>query len=334
MKMLLPPLKRRMVSRAEIACETKARIMDTPQWVADIHVDVALASELVRGRFCDLDVRSVTSFGNGWDNAAFLFNESLIFRFPRRAAFANLIETEAAVLPSIAGALPLAISAPTHVGQPSERYPHTFGGYPLIAGRTAMSVPLSELQRTALAVPLANFLRALHAIPVDALVARGLPEDKLGRLDHVKRRVQSQARFEKLRVSGHLRDDNVFLDWMDAHPPEPPGHGALRLVHGDLYSQHVILDETLLPVGVIDWGDMHLGNPGIDLAVAHLMLPATAHAQFIDAYGPIDECAWNAARYRAIYHALLELEYGVAEGDAGIRDAGLLALRMMEPNLD
>jgi len=50
---------------------------------------------------------------------------------------------------------------------------------------------------------------------------------------------------------------------------------------------------------------------------------------FRAAYGPIDDRTWNAARYRAIYHAILELDYGVREDDTGMREIGSAALRLI-----
>ena len=60
------------------------------------------------------------------------------------------------------------------------------------------------------------------------------------------------------------------------------------------------------------------------------MLPVSAHAEFRAVYGPIDERTWHAARYRAVYHALIEINYGIQVNDLQMRDIGLAALRLME----
>ena len=85
--------------------------------------------------------------------------------------------------------------------------------------------------------------------------------------------------------------------------------------------------------GIIDWGDVHLGDPAIDISIAHLVVPAAAHAAFRAAYGPIDERTWTLARYRALYHAILELDYGLRESDTGMRESGRTALRLMRAGL-
>ena len=300
-----------------------------PEWTADIDVDAPLATRLVRTQFPELASATVEPFGIGWDNAAFLIDGHVVFRFPRRRIVARLIEREAAILPHIAPRLPLAISAPQFIGKASGEYPWIFAGYERIDGATACSVVLSDESRTALAEPLARFLRALHDVEPAEFVARGLPPDEIGRLDHEKRFEITRKRVATLTVSGHIAGEDIFTAWLEAHPPLPLGDAKRRLVHGDLYARHILLNDWARPTGIIDWGDVHLGDPALDLAIAHLVLPSSAHAVFRAAYGPIDDRTWNAARYRAIYHAILELDYGVREDDAGMREIGSAALRLI-----
>lgn len=86
---------------------------------------------------------------------------------------------------------------------------------------------------------------------------------------------------------------------------------------------------ALLQRGIIDWGDVHFGDPALDLAIALLVLPPEAYGNFRTEYGGINDATWDAARFRAIYHAFLELEYGLREGDKGMRAAGLIALAFL-----
>lgn len=317
-----------------------ARAMAKPIWAADIEVDAALAASVIEEQFPELREMAVEPFGIGWDNAAFLVGGRIVFRFPRRRASANLVEREVAVLPLVAPHVPLAIPAPRHAGVPSTEYPWPFAGYDLIAGTSADAVELSDDARCALAEPLGRFLRALHAVDAAPLVARGLPPDEIGRLDHRKRLPMAVERLAALAESAAWANAGVtaeparFVAWLAAHPPAPLADDARTLVHGDLYARHVLLGANARPSGVIDWGDVHLGDPALDLAIAHLVLPARAHAAFRTAYGGVDERTWTAARYRAIYHAILELDYGVRADDAGMRASGSTALRLIEAELE
>lgn len=266
-------------------------------------------------------------FGNGWDNAAFLVAGNTVFRFPRRREFAKLIEREAAIVPTIAADVPLRISSPTYVGAARPRFPWAFSGHPLIEGTTACSVYLTRVERMRLATPLAHFLRALHAIDAGPLIECGLTGDEIGRLDYEKRLKMARDRTTFLASNG-FHGVARLGDWMAAHPPRALPDAARRVVHGDLYARHIVLSETTI-AGIIDWGDVHYGDPALDLAVALLVLPPEAHDAFRTGYGGIDGSTWDVARFRAIYHAFVELEYGLRERDEGMRAAGETALAFL-----
>ena len=70
---------------------------------------------------------------------------------------------------------------------------------------------------------------------------------------------------------------------------------------------------------VVRWlGDVHLGNPAVDLAVAHGFLAPAARPAFLAAYGPVDPAAWAFARLRALHFAVALMLYGHEAGDAGL----------------
>ena len=304
--------------------------MSTPVWAADIAIDAALASKLIAAQFPALGAADVTPFAVGWDNAAFLVDGTTVFRFPRRRIAVALIEREAALLPLLAPQLPVHISAPAFIGKPSAEYPWPFAGYPLIAGRSAGATALSNQTRIALAEPLAGFLRSLHALDPAPVVSRGLPPDEIGRSDHERNLGRTRERLATLADAGYGDQAARLHAWLQEHPPRALGDGQRRVVHGDLYARHVVLDERGRLAGVIDWGDIHLGDPALDLSIAHAVLPPAAHRAFRDTYGPIDEASWNAARYRAIYSAIVVLDYGIRERDPEMIESGSAALRLVD----
>jgi aminoglycoside phosphotransferase (APT) family kinase protein len=301
----------------------------TPQWTSDIAIDTALASRLIAEQFPALAPLAVEPLGSGWDNAAFTVGGHIGFRFPRRRVAANLIGREIAALPRIAPYVPLAIPAPTYIGAPTNAYPWYFAGYPLIAGTTADTRALSDATRMTFAEPLGAFLAALHALDPRPFTVRGLPPDEIGRLDHEKRLRQTRERREVVNAAGYGDLFEAALAWLEEHPPQPCADAVRTVVHGDLYARHVLIDDADRITGIIDWGDIHHGDPALDLMIVHLALPPAAYGAFRAAYGPIDERMWNASRYRAMYHAIIEIEYGVRIADEAMRDAGLNGLRLM-----
>jgi aminoglycoside phosphotransferase (APT) family kinase protein len=298
----------------------------SPPWTAERSVSPELARDLIACQFPALAPVRVESPNEGWDNVAYLVNGSYIFRFPRRSIAADLIRTEAAVLPVIAPRLPLQAPVPLFVGEPEERSPWPFAGYRRIAGRTACRADLDDAQRKRAAVPLARFLRALHDIPLEEAERAGAGPDALARMDVEKRRGMIMERLDELQAKGLADDVRPWRQIAEAMPAGLPAGGPV-LVHGDLYARHILVDDQSTPCGIIDWGDVHLGEPALDLSIAYGFLPPAARGAFRDAYGPIDEQTWCKARFRALFHAVLLLLYGADIGDADLVREARAALR-------
>ena len=297
-------------------------------WAADVELSAADAGRLIARQFPPLAGARVEPFGVGWDNAAFLVDGRLVFRFPRRQFAAGFIAREAQVLPLLAPHLPLPIPVPTFAGEPDDGYPYPWAGYALLPGTTACRVAWSEEERAGCAVPLARFLAALHRIPVDPETAAWAPGDDIGRADFAKRVPMVQERLSAVAptLQGRVVVEPL-LELVDRLAPTPPMAGPPCWVHGDLYARHLLVDEERRPCGVIDWGDVHLGDPALDLSLAFGFLAPSARDTFRDAYGPIDDTTWDRARFRALFYGAVLTEYGAATGDDPIRAAGEYALR-------
>ena len=106
----------------------------------------------------------------------------------------------------------------------------------------------------------------------------------------------------------------------------PPHAGRPCWVHGDLYARHLLVDEARKVTGVIDWGDVHLGDPALDLSVAISFLPPSARPEFQAACGPIEAHTWRRARFRALFYGIMLTHYGDQTGDAEIRATGEYSL--------
>jgi aminoglycoside phosphotransferase (APT) family kinase protein len=267
----------------------------TDQWRAEIDVDEDLARELIEGPWPQFRGTVIRRFGQGWDNSAYLVDERIIFRFPRRSIAVPLIAHELAMLPKIAPHVPFAIPNPSYAGVPGASYPWPFEGYDFVPGETACTRELSDGERLQLATDLGQFLRALHDIDVEPL--DGLRHDSFGKM-----------RPELLGIQ------------------EPPLQAQDCVVHGDLYARHLLLDDGNRLCGVIDWGDLHRGPAAVDLSAVHMMIPPRHREAFFAAYGEVDEQSWHFARYRARHHASYVLEYAASVGDADLKRAAEVAL--------
>ena len=303
--------------------------MSVPMWTPEVVVDAELARAMIAARFPALRAERVERLGQGWDNAAYLVDGAAVFRFPQRGVAAPLIATEITVLPLIAPAVaPVAIPIPRWVGEPGGGYPWRFAGYPLLPGTPVDRASLDDGALAALARPLGRFLRGLHGVDTAPAVAAGLPPDLIGRLDPAKRVPQVRERLAALVRAGVVAeaDGAALLDRFVAEAPQ--GEPArLAVLHGDLYARHLIVAANGALTGVIDWGDLHLGDPAVDLSVVHEIVPHGAHDAFFAEYGAVDERTWRRARWRAIHHAVLVADYGTVIGDGALAEGGLAGLR-------
>lgn len=309
-------------------------------WDADVDLSPEAAARLIERQFPTLAPVRLEPLGAGWDNAAFLVfpalrsraegigdafascNERIVFRFPRRRIAVRFIEAELRVLPLLAPHLPLPIPVPTWVGAPADGYPYPFVGYRYLSGTPACQIAWSDEERARNAATLGRFLAALHRIPVDDATRAWAPREEVGRpISPLRERLRSLAPVLKgIEVE-------PLADLADRLVAAPAGVEASCWVHGDLYASHLLVDDRRQLCGVIDWGDVHLGNPAIDLMIAFSFLPPAARGVFRAAYGPINAATWDRARCHALHYGVSLVEYATEVGNAGLRTAGEYALR-------
>lgn len=297
------------------------------QWEADITLTKEDAARLVERQFPELEPARLEPLGAGWDNAAYVVNGRWVFRFPRRKAMAGLLENELRYLPRLAPHLPLRIPEPVWHGRPEEAFPYPFAGYELLSGETACAVEWTPEERLRNAPLLGRFLAALHGLRVDEETRARAPGDELGRADLKKRASIIRERLEQLESKQVEVDGATVRAWLSRLEGTPPWTKPTCWVHGDLYARHLLVDEHHTVTGVLDWGDVHLGDPAIDLTIAFSFLPPEARGAFRDAYGDIDEATWNRARFRAFHYGVLLLHYGTNVGDEAIARVGRDALQ-------
>ena len=297
-------------------------------WDPERTVSTALAQFLITSQFPALAPLRVEPLGVGWDNSAFLVNGDLVFRFPRRQIAVELLETELRVLPHVGRRVPLAIPTPEWSGQAEPRFPWPFAGYRWLPGRPASNVRLDDRERLQMARPLAGFLSALHGVRLEEAKRWGAGPDTIGRLDAGRLGAQARLALDGLCERGSIASQQPWIDIIDAATETQPA-GRLTLVHGDLYSRHLLVNDSHELTGVIDFGDVHYGDPAVDLSVAWGMLPPAARDTFFTSYGGADERTRRLARLRALTSAVALEAFGRDTGDAELVTEGLRALHCL-----
>lgn len=298
------------------------------EWEAEKTIETSLAKELIQKQFPKIYCNSIRKLGSGWDNTAFVIDEKLIFRFPRRQIALDLLESEWYILPKIANLLPLDTPFPKWKGEPTDRFPWPFIGYPMLPGNTACYVDLSDKQRDQMAKKIANFLLTLHGISSSIISDHQILNDNYSRIDKTCLIPKIKTNIEELSLL-KLLDNRKKLEEILDDSKNLRAPTTSTLVHGDFYIRHLLVDEAHTLTGVIDWGDVHIGDPAIDLSIAHSFLPRKSQEKFKRVYGKISNDTWGLARLKAIHSSTYLMLFGYHSKDPDLLREGQKALTMI-----
>jgi len=259
------------------------------QWTAEVEVTPQFAADLLREQFPDLPAQQVTVLATGWDNTAFVVDGQWLFRFPRRRIAVPGVQREITVLSRLAPRLPLPIPDPRFVGQPSSRYPWPFFGARLLPGVELTDSGLSDSERAVVAASVGYFLRLLHDPGLVVLMeGADLPVDPMRRASAPVRARRAREVLDRLMHRGIWPADSDVIRFLDqaehgaagaasadgvagtrAAEDGVSGGGLLVVSHGDLHVRHLLVDRDGSATGVIDWGDLCLADPAVDLSIAY-----------------------------------------------------------------
>lgn len=294
-------------------------------WAAEIEVTEALARELLGEQFPALSLRSLERFDEGWDNTVFFVDKKLLFRFPRRQIAVAGVEREMSALPILASLLPLPIPRPIFLGRISPKFPWPFFGYERLTGIELSEASLSEAQRDDLALPLADFLRALHASPTRERIGALLPVDPFSRSNPAARGPHTLRELETLRSLGVLDDIGPWVKAVEAAAARRAPSGAV-VCHGDFHFRHLLVDKSCLS-GIVDWGDLCLADPCLDLSIVFSQLAPKARVRFFARYGFVTPETLSSARLLAIFLSAVLAVYGEKTAKPSVRFEALASLR-------
>ena len=291
-------------------------------WDKTINIDEILISELLKKQF-NIEVMEIKHLGEGYDNIAYLINNEIVFRFPRRANAVVCIKNEISLLPYIAKHVSYQLSCPKFIGVATDAYPFPFAGYPIVKGMVLSEVAEPLIESKVFAQRLANWLKELHSIKI-------LPEDEerqcdFWRLDtnnRMKTLRESCNKYQKYYIDAGF-DMKLLLNIIDSFSNLNFANYQACYLHGDLYARHIMVDENHLPVGLIDWGDIHLGHPAVDVSVAIMIFTEEALLEFYKIYGDVDK---DVAVFRAMCHSISFLPYAYQQNDYNAKKWAIAAI--------
>lgn len=277
--------------------------------------------DLIRLHYPALSWRTARRVTEGWDHVVLLLggcsgpdsrgHPDLVFRFPD-GEYAPLLEREVAALDLVAPLVEVSVPRYSHrefisVGHDTP----VFGGYPTIGGSRLTPGLFRTLHRsdvTVIADRLGGLLTELHRQDTSTPPLDGLPpawpvEDR-----HHLREIATEELPSRL-AADEMREVYAILDGLDEllDDPVPP-----VFLHGDVYSAHLFWEPGRL--GVIDFADMCVGDPAIDVAELFEFGPRFVDDVLARYRGPLDDGlldrAWAHQRLVALYMLTDHIELG------------------------
>lgn len=288
-------------------------------------VDPLQAKNLIETQFPELEPATVVLIGEGWDNRVFQVNERYIFRFPRRPMGADLLVAEAKALPALVKLIATPLPEPLFFGKPTPAYQWSFMGYRFLSGMSACKARLSIDERKALVEPLALFLKQLHGVSQEQFDQWHLPYDPLAKLNIAFRMPKANEDLTKLQSLGLFKKCSIIQSILSSLAGIDAS-SVRKLVHGDLYARHLLINENRQIAGIIDWGDVHINDPAVDLQIVFSFLPFALHETFWATYGEVSDLTKQLALFRAICHTLILTLYAHDIQDQDLLDEALLGL--------
>ncbi|BFJ00329.1 MAG: aminoglycoside phosphotransferase family protein [Priestia megaterium] len=296
-------------------------------WDAEQIVSAPLAKTLIETQFPELAPAVISLLGYGFDNTVYQVNDRFVFRFPRRELAAGLLKTENQLLPSLASQLPLSIAEPIFFGKPNGGYPWPFTGYHYVQG--TLPARLTEEERIQSASVLARFLRALHYYPHLKAQELGVPFDELNRLDMMKRKTALEKYVKQMKERNLYSKQEILENYVNDIQEIHHYQEKNILVHGDLHIKNMIVNQTNMVSSIIDWGDVHIGHPAVDLAIAYSFLPSKGRARFFKEYGKVDEETHRLAKWKAVFTTVVLVAHSYDQGDKQTLEAAIESLNLI-----
>ena len=262
-----------------------------------VPIDDALVCRLIAGQFpqwSELPIRPVTP--SGWDNRTFRLGDTMVVRLPSGEDYAEQVAKEQRWLPILAASLPIAIPMPLALGQPAAGYPWSWSVYRWLEGESASSGSVADL--TEIASSLGRFLGALQRIDATGGPVPGPHNFHRGGALGV---YDAQSRRAIAALKGKIDVDAATAVWEAALASA--WQRPAVWVHGDISAGNLLVQAGRLSA-VIDFGQLGVGDPACDLAIAWTFLEGASRQAFREAL-PLDAETWARGRGWAVWKALI-----------------------------
>jgi aminoglycoside phosphotransferase (APT) family kinase protein len=263
----------------------------------NIIINEHLVRQLIMHQFPqwkDLPISPVAK--SGWDNRTFHLGDRLVVRMPSDACYASQVPKEHRWLSILGPLLPLEIPIPVVMGAPTKDYPFSWSVYRWLAGESAQREAICDIDQCAL--DLGFFIKSLQEIDPTGGPLPG--KDNFyrgGNLAVYDAQVCQAIELLKDKIDASRARDI----WHKAMAN--PWHKNPVWVHGDISLGNLLVRNGRL-AAVIDFGQLAVGDPACDLAIAWTFFNGSSRERFFSAL-ELDCDTLERARAWALWKALI-----------------------------
>lgn len=266
---------------------------------AEWDITPELTKRLLEEQFPAWATQPLHFIGSGWDNENYRLGTDYVVRLPRRASGAELMAHEIDCLPRLPRLLPIPIPLPLGVGKPSAYYPWPWSILPWFEGVNAAHA----LPRASEAPRLIEFLTLLHGVERPDFA----PPNPYRSEPLALRDANIRARMDNLKTKTPLLTPHIEALWQSAI--DAPLCTAQVLVHGDLHATNILIEAERF-AAIIDWGDITVGDPAVDLASLWMLFPELdCRRAALRLYGATPDMIRRAVGW-AVYYGVVLLDTG------------------------
>lgn len=253
----------------------------------------------IRVSFPDLKWSGYTYLDEGWDHEVIILDNKYVFRFPGDEEYLRLLKNEVKILERLKPFVDIRI--------PQYRFiapDFSFAGYPIVPGQTLKKEIFDALPaavRTEIAKQLAGFLSSAHGFlqhnpDLAPLIRSYMKQDQQETIDQAKKYLEGVLTDQEYAIV-----HDILADVDKLLKQKLPA----VFLHGDVYSRHLLWNDTDKRLGIIDFSDMNLGDPACDFAELFEYGDDFVHQVYSHYTGPKDEMflerAWKYQRWVGVF---------------------------------
>jgi aminoglycoside phosphotransferase (APT) family kinase protein len=236
----------------------------------EVEMDIFLedALSIINEYYTGVKIENFKIIGSGFGSVIIESNEGMIFRIAKNLDTAKQYVMECEVLPQIKNYLHMNIPKPIWHIFNNTSAPYGIMAYRKLKGNSIDPIAYNKINQTSkyvIAKEVANFISLIHQVPYDKFNFDNIPKIKN---DKKTLMVLRENTFEFLKWKLTADELKKMEDWWEKILSDDTFYYYKpTLCHGDTWYENILVDDSYSHVvGVIDFSNMMIGDPAVDLA--------------------------------------------------------------------